>query len=225
MAQKNANKNPTPAKPAAAKPSPAKPASAPPVTKVEDLDDEDEDLDGDLDADDAPKSDGNGAGKPASWKDTMKLPPAKRVAVRLGNLVDRVQHQLDATKSWTGDVQDQVRAIILQAQDGLKAAAEQLAKVPDDWRPRRTAGGGGGSKVELEAGTLVRITEKRLPEYQDIISGEAARGIKVLEIRGNKVVCAVNDNGNTIKAMLPRGHVTVDVEAMEAEKASSATAS
>lgn len=214
MAQ-NTKKNP-PAKPATKLPptTHAKPASAP-VTKVEDLDDED------LDLDDGADEGSNGAnGKGANWKDTMKLPPAKRMAVRLGNLVDRVQHQLDAMKSWAGEDQEAARAIVQQAQDGLKGAAERLAQVPDDWRPRRAAGGGGGSKVELQPDDLVRITDKRMAEYTDIVSAECARGIKVVEVRGNKVVGLMSDG---VRAMLPRGHVTLDTEATEAAKAASAS--
>lgn len=195
MAQ-NTKKQPTPAKPA------GKPATTP--TTNASADDDDLDDGDDLDAGAATN------GSAGSWKDTMKLPPAKRVAVRLGNLVDRLQHQLDAIKSWSGGTQDEVRAIVLQAQDGLKAAAEKLALIPDEWRPSRAAGGGGGSKVELEPGVLVMITEKRRPEYADVIEDANMRGIKVKEIRGNKVVCTLADG---MIAMLPRGHVTVDVGA------------
>lgn len=194
------NKKPSPAKPPAAKPAQAKP------TTVEDLDDED--LDGDTDDGDDGASASNGSnGKGASWKETMKLPPAKRVAVRIGNLVDRTQHQLDAMKNWKGEEQEAVRAIVVQAQDALKAAAERLAQIPDDWRPTRAAGGGGGSKAEIEPGTVVRLTEKRAPEYADVIPEEHQRGIKVKEVRGNKVVCILADG---MVAMIPRGHVTVD---------------
>lgn len=179
-----------------------------PVSSVEDLDDEDLEEE-DLEA--AANGEANGAnGHGPGWKDTMKLPPAKRVAVRLGNLVDRIQHQLDAMKSWTGEEQDRARAIVVQAQDGLKAAAEVLVGVPDEWRPTRSSKGGGGAKAEVTAGSIVRITEKRLPEYADVISNECARGIRVKEIRGNKVVGVMSDG---MVAMLPRGHVTIDTEA------------
>lgn len=197
------------------KPNTNKPANKPngngKPTTVEDLDDEDLDAEeaeeaeeDDLDA--TPAADGGGE-KSGSWKETMKLPPAKRVAVRLGNLVDRVQHQLDAMKSWKGDEQERIKGIVVQAQDGLKAAAEALAAIPDDWRPSRSAGGAGGSKADIKADDYVRITDKRLPEYQDIITPECARGIRVKEIRGNKVVGVMADG---VVAMLPRGHVTLD---------------
>lgn len=198
MAQ-NTKKNPTPA----TRPAPAQKPKPP--TTVEDLDDED-----DLDDGEAPtKADGDE--KEQSWKETMKLPPAKRVAVRCGNLVDRVQHQLDAMKSWTGDVQEAARAKVLAAQDLLKEAAESLASVPDDWKPARSAKGGGGSAAkELVAGDVVKLTDKRRPEYTDIISDENAVGMTVKDIRGNKVVCVMKDG---LVAMLPRGHVTIDAAA------------
>ncbi len=199
---------------------PPKPANKPaakakPPATVEDLDNED-----DLDGDEAASAEASGDEAAAtngasSWKATMRLPPAKRVAVRLGNLVDRVQHQIDAMKNWAGEEQEAVKAAVQQVQDGLKAAAERLTQIPDDWRPARSGGGGGGGgpKVEIVVGTLVRITDKRLPEYQDIVSPECARGIKVTEVRGNKVVGLMSDG---VKAMIPRGHVTVDTEAMAA---------
>lgn len=187
--------------------------STKPVSTVEDLDDEDlenEDLEDDDDSD-APTNGANGTAHTSKWKETQKLPPAKRVAVRLGNLVDSLQKQLDSMKNWDGDVQTQARANVAAAQDALKSAAEALVTVSDDWRPARAARGtGGAAKAEVTAGSIVRITAKRLPEYADVISDECSRGIKVKEIRGNKVVGVMSDG---MIAMLPRGHVTIDSEA------------
>lgn len=207
MAQ-NTKKQGTPAKPA------NKAANTKPST--DDLDDLDVDVDEDEEDNEvetADDGDGESNGKSASWKETMKLPPAKRVAVRLGNLVDRVQHQLDAMKSWTGEQQEAARAIVEQVQQGLKDGAEALAKIPDDWRPARAKGAGGGSSsknVELKEGTLIRITDKRVPEYDGVLESDQMKGIKVVEVRGNKVV-AITPDGT--KAMFARGHVCLDTTA------------
>lgn len=207
MAQ-NTKKQGTPAKPAN---KPANNKTAAPADDLDDLDvdvDEDEEGDGD---DASESSEANGKG--ASWKETMKLPPAKRVAVRLSNLVDRTQHQLDAMKSWTGEEQERARGIVEQVQQGLKDAAEVLAKIPDDWRPVRRAGGGGGTStknVELAPGTVIRITDKRVPEYDGVLEADQMKGIKVVEVRGNKVV-AITPDGT--RAMFARGHVCLDTTA------------
>jgi len=178
------NKKPTPA----TKPVPAKPTAAAPKADVDDITEE-----------------------PEAKDEFSKLPPAKRVAVRLGNEVNRLTKQADAIANWpteaTGAVQ-RAKERVTEALDALKSAASALVTLPDDYRPRVASAGKNNTKIELLPGSLVRITDKRVGEYEGILEPDQMRGIKVIEIRGNKVVATTKDG---VKAMFARGHVCPDV--------------
>jgi hypothetical protein len=143
--------------------------------------------------------------------DFNKLPVAKRVAVRLGNEVNRLTKQFDLVSKWPDNGSGAVtrtKERLGEVLDGLKSACEALASLPDDYKPRVAKGKGGGGKVDLLPGSMIRITDKRIGEYDGVLEPEQMRGIKVVEVRGNKVVALTNDG---VKCMLARGHVCPDV--------------
>lgn len=186
----NANKKPGPAQPpAAAKAKPQDhPKPAPAAEADNDLDDET------AGGDETP---------------VHKLPPAKKMAARIGNVVNRMEVYAGNVKNWPGDDLVNVRGSLDAAISGLKSAAEILAKLPDDYKPRvAKAGKQTGGKLELLPGSMIRITDKRMPEYEGVLEAEQMRGIKVVEVRGNKVIALTKDG---VKAMLARGHVCPDV--------------
>lgn len=197
------NSKPAPAsKPVnAAKPGAAKPTQAtPPANTAPKKDDDIDDLDDDT-------SDAGGEGV-----NFHKLPPAKRVAVRLGNEVNRLQKQFDTVTKWPDhagtDAVSMAKESIGKALDGLKAACSALTSLPDEYRPRvAKAGKAGTGKAELKAGDMIRITDKRQGEYEGVLEAAQMKGIKVVEVRGNKVIALTNDG---VKAMFARGHVCLD---------------
>jgi len=202
MANATTNKKPAPA----AKPTPAKPANgratAAPPKPADDLDDDD-----DLDADTA-STDGKRGGS-----DFSKLPPAKRVAVRIGNEVTRLSKQAESIANWPAESTEGTKVYdakgwVASALELLKRSAEALASLPDDYKPRvaKASSKGGGSR-ELKAGDRIRITDKRMPEYEGVLEPNMMRGIEVVEIRGNKVIARTPDG---MKAMFARGHVCLD---------------
>jgi hypothetical protein len=149
--------------------------------------------------DKADKQKGGGA---AFWK----LPAAKRLSVRLGNLATRIQNQaIDEIRNWPGVELVEVRSKLGLVLDELKSAAEDLAKLPDTYQPRAK---GGGSKVELLPGSLIRITDKQMSFYEDILKPEEMRGLTYKETRGPKVVAVTNTG---LLTLINRGHVCPDV--------------
>lgn len=197
----------TPAKPATKTP-PAvakKPTSAP--TEAPDDDIDDDDIDGDPE---------DGASSGPSWKATMKLPHAQRVQVRLRNVLVRIEKQHTPMKKWPGEPPAAAVLALDTAVASINTAIKELAKLPADWRPAiaRAAGSGGADKAELKTGDLVRITDKRKEEYEGVLEPEMMVGIKVLEVRGPKVIGeATAKDGTTLRCMLSRGHVCLDQQA------------
>lgn len=182
----------------AAAPTPAKTEAPKEAPKDVDIDDLDDDVDTDSGSD--------------GGDNFNKLPPAKRVAVRLGNEVNRLQKQFDTVSKWPehGDSNtvNTVKLNVETALVALKKACEALTSLPDDYRPRvAKAGKAGGGKAELKAGDIIRITDKRVSEYEGVLEPEQMKGIKVVEIRGNKVIATTNDG---VRAMFARGHVCLD---------------
>jgi len=206
----NNNKKPGPApRPTAAK---AAPAAAPQELDEDDIDDEGDDDEGDDDEaeEGAVAADGTGK-KPISngrrkWMATQKLAPSKREAVLMGNLVNKLARREDIIKDWTVAGSEVARASVTEALELLKAAAQALAGIDSNWRPT-TVRGSGSNATPLEAGAIVKITDKRRGEYAGVIPDDAMRGIKVKELRGNRVVVIMNDG---VQAMFPRGHVCLD---------------
>jgi len=168
------------------KPSNHKPAASKPAQKKPVQDSADEDLDG-----------------PISREVFDRLPPAKRVMVRVRNTVERFEKRLGQIKNWPGAEAAAARDNLAAGLAAFKTAMDALASLPDDYRPSLR----GSAKVEIEAGTLVRLTDARKAEYDGVVEPDCMSGIKVLEVRGNKVVTIMRDG---TKAMFPRGHVTVD---------------
>jgi hypothetical protein len=201
----NNSKKPGPAP----RPTPVKAAASAPQPELDedDLGDEGEDEDEDDD------EDSGGAavnGKPISngrrkWMATQKLAPSKREAVLMGNLVNKLLRREDIVKDWNVPGGQVAKAEIAEALDHLKAAAQALAGIDPAWRPvtARTS----SSTAPLEAGAIVKITDKRRNEYAGVIPDDAMVGIKVKELRGNRVVVIMNDG---VQAMFPRGHVCID---------------
>lgn len=202
----NNSKKPGPAP----RPTPAKASSAPqPELDEDDLNDEGDEADDD-EEDGGPSVNGNG--KPISngrrkWMATQKLAPSKREAVLMGNLVNKLMRREDIIKDWSVPGGIAAKASISEALDHLKAAAQALAGIDPAWRPV-TARTSSSNAAPLEAGAVVKITDKRRNEYAGVIPDEAMVGIKVKELRGNRVVVVMNDG---VQAMFPRGHVCLDV--------------
>lgn len=199
------NKKPTPAKntaPAAAKINGTPkntPVTAAPKDKDADLDD---------DLDDEVETGEKGEGGDAF----NKLPPAKRVAVRLGNEVNRLTKQFDTISKWPAhegtDAVAMASTAVGTALENLKKACEALTSLPETYRPRvAKAGKAGGASKDLKPGDFVRITDKRKEEYVGVLEDDHMTGIKVIEVRGNKVVAITKDG---VKAMFARGHVCLD---------------
>jgi hypothetical protein len=196
-------KNPAPAQP------PTKPAAkaAPAPDPVDDLEDEVDDAEGDLEDED--DGEPNGA-KSRNWLKTQRLPAPKREAVLIANIVNKTARRAGVIEDWPGDELVGIRKQLSAAIDSMKAAADALAKLPDSYKARvphaRKSGG-----AELAPGSLLRITEKQLETYKGILEDDQLSGIKLLEVRGNKVVLMLPGDGG--KIIIPRGHVTLDADA------------
>jgi hypothetical protein len=201
-----ATKNPKPAQPPTTKPAAAKPAAPPPAAEP------DEDLDTDVDDSDdddgAPAGDGEtAAAKKRNWMATQRLPAPKREAVLVANLVNKLSRRLDTITNWPGPEMDEVRKSMQTAIDSMKDASQGMAKLPESYKAKVPASS--GPAKELKPGSIIRITEKKVSDYEGILEPEQMRGIKVIELRGNKVVAQAGD----LKVMLARGHVALDTEA------------
>lgn len=236
-----ANRKPAPpaAKPTPAKPTPAaKPAPAPEPDLDDDDDidgDGDDDGGGDIDGDDGGDSDdafdntdapglptsaaapanGDGARGESTNEKYKKLlrslPQAKRRGVLIGNLYDRVGRQGIEIASWEGAELQDVRDKLASAQRLLGEARTVLDALPEGYRPHSTRVAGSGGR-EVKDGDVVRITDKRRGEYEEILSADQMTGMQVKSIRGNRVVVMMKaeDGGDPIQAMFPRGHVCHD---------------
>lgn len=139
-----------------------------------------------------------------SGSSARNLPPAQRVAVKISLLVDKLQEQLDIIKGWDGTDQETAYLKAVTGVDFLKDAAVVLTKIPHNWRPGKSA------PREVGPGSIVKITGKRYPLYQDVISAELARGIRVDKLLGNSRLLCTLTSGLAI--ILPRGHVAADTE-------------
>ena len=192
MASANNNKRPTPAKSPALKSVKARATS-------DDLDDDDLD-------DDAPKGK-----KENSDARLRKLPFAKRINVKLSNLTARLERLSDKVEGWQdgdGAPMEAMRRRMAQVLVDLEQLTNEFGAVPASYIPRAPRVKGTSSvKADLVAGSLIRITDKRAPEYDGILEPAQLRGIKVIEVRGNKVIALTSDG---IKAMFARGHVCLD---------------
>ncbi len=164
----------------------------------------------------APKADSD---KPTYADKMRKLPPAKQIAVRLGNEVTRVESVMETISRWPdadGVNMADIRSDIGMALESLRTASTNIARVPDDYKPRVPKGATSRSKGIIDVGTLVRITDKRKEEYAGVLEPAQMIGIKVLEIRGNRLVTITQDG---VKALFARGHVCVDTTAATAAAA------
>jgi hypothetical protein len=182
------------------KPAPAQPPTAKTNGKAQDADD---DLDDDVEVDETEASDDDDKETPG-WQKTQRLPPAKREAVLLANLVAKLARRQETIANWPEESKPAKEALE-QASACLKTAADALAKLPDSFKARIPASK--SSKAELEAGSIIRITDKQLPNYDGILDADQVTGIKVTEIRGNRVVATTPDGAKVIFA---RGHVCLD---------------
>jgi hypothetical protein len=155
--------------------------------------------------------------KPAKQPDGGdKLPLVKRVALRVSRAAEMAQNQLDKIKSWPGDTLtgpghaiNDVRTALASAIDALKHESTALASLPDDFKPRTPKGQ--GSKTELLPGSFVRITDKRVGEYEGVLEPAQMRGMRVTEVRGNKVFVMFKDGDKEVRGMFARGHVCPDL--------------
>lgn len=200
------------------KPGPAPrptPVKAAPAAQEADLDEDDLDDEEGGDDDGGEEDEGgpavNGNGKPISagrrkWMATQKLAPSKREAVLMGNLVNKLLRREDIIKDWNVPGGVAAKAAMGEAVELLKSAAQALAGIDPAWRPT-AARSSGSNSAPLEAGAIVKITDKRRGEYAGVIPDDAMVGIKVKELRGNRVVVIMNDG---VQAMFPRGHVCLD---------------
>lgn len=181
------------------------------------------DVDDDLDVDLAETSEESTSGDVADKVDFNKLPPAKRIAVRLGNEVQRLQKQFDAIKNWPdvagSDSVTKSRDNVAAGLACLKSAAEGLAGLPDDYRPRVAKSSTSAKGRDIAPNDLVMITDKRREEYAGVLEPDQMTGIKVVELRGNKVVATTKDG---MRAMFARGHVCLDEASMAARSQPSA---
>ncbi len=195
---------PAPAQPpkAAAKPAPTKA----PEPEEDEIDVEEEPEEGD-DGDDDTEGEGDGeAKKGRNWMKTQRLAPPKRESVLLLNLVGKVQRRADVVKNWPGEEAAKAKAALEATMTSLREASALFAGLPDSYKAR--TGTTTSKGVELEAGSLVRITDKRTSDYEGTLEPEEMTGLKVKEVRGNKVVVTTRTG---IVMIIARGHVCPDV--------------
>jgi len=183
----------------ASKTTSAKPTKAAPKTAAKrDLDDE---LDG--------AAGTKGGGDVPYWKKMNALPAAKRIQIRVANVSDRLARLVDDTTGWQG--MDAFQPSLLTAE--LKDLATKVAQIglafggaPDGYKPT-AARAGKAPKGEIVVGSLIRLTDKQAPNYAGALEPAQMVGIKVLEVRDNKLVALTNDG---VKMLISRGHVCLD---------------
>jgi hypothetical protein len=193
------NKRPAPAK------SPAQLKAVPKPAKPDDLDnddldddDDDDDVDGNADAGEAPTL-------------FRRLPKHIQISVRLNNGADRLIKYTSKIDNWLADeagLVAETQSVLRTALASLKTAAELLVKLPDDYKSRaRKAGKGKGvHKGEMAVGTVVRITDKALAEYEGMEDFDPT-GLVTMSPSAPRIWCKTKDGA---KALIPRGHLTVD---------------
>lgn len=157
----------------------------------------------------APKtaSAANGSSKKPGPKPGLNLPPGKKASVQIEKTLEKLQKLVERTDKWAKDdagLVEEATSTLRRGVACLHESSDAFKGLPDDYKTR-TARWAGGQQL-LEPGQTVRITEKRVADYDGILGLE---NLQVVETRGSKVV-VLDPNGPSgpERAIVPRGHLT-----------------
>ncbi len=116
--------------------------------------------------------------------------------MRLMKGAARVQHSLGKD---TGE--DELDALTA----ALKALGEMASALPETWQRAKVAGG--AVTRTIEPGTMVRVREKRVAAYADLVDKKDLVDLKVVKQAGNKLAVKTS-SGQTL--FFPLAHITTE---------------
>lgn len=146
-------------------------------------------------------------------KRLAKLPPHRRVAVKLANARARfAKIGIGRMAGWDKDPESpaaKAKAAFASVVANIDEAIGAIEAIPDDWKPAGKPAGKGksASKVEIVDGTPLAITDKQLANYKGMLDDDAyLQQLKAKEVRGTRVLC---ETPTGEKLLINRGHLRV----------------
>jgi hypothetical protein len=134
-----------------------------------------------------------------------KTPVTRKMEIRLNMNVKRLGAVSDKLSKWKADhgIGDAAK-LVASAITQLEEAAELLSEVPADFVPYSFAG---TPKAQVAIGSMVRVTDKRIPEYEEVLKENEMRDLTVLEERGKRLL--VFSKSSQTKFLINRAHLMV----------------
>lgn len=132
------------------------------------------------------------------------LPPAKREASKIDNVITRLGKFVDEFSSWR-DLPAEIPDAIKEAVEALKESRDSLNKLPEDYQPieKRSRRSGGGGKSAFAVGCVCRVKPKLLGEgekYEDIADdAESTTNLKLVKITDGGKLIVKTRNGDGAK--------------------------
>lgn len=127
-----------------------------------------------------------------------KLKPIDRVRRKCASTILRFKNLTDEIREWRNAPQlSAAAAVVLEALNELEKTAKTM---PDGFAPERDRK---TRESHLQAGTKVRIRQKKAADYEGVIDSAE---LEVIEVRKGRVVCKCDDGA---KVFIPRGHLEV----------------
>lgn len=123
-------------------------------------------------------------------------------------LARRLEHEVDRTLTKLGKLGARLAQIDdpnatkaaeeitnILAEQGVRAFTQQ---VPDGATKRK----GEKKPSPITVGSVVDVREKRIGKYTDLLTADEMKGLKVVMVKGNKLLC---ETAGGIRVFLPRG--------------------
>lgn len=151
-------------------------------------------------------------------KRMREMTPAGRMAYKLAGVRDRAEKYLDDISAWP-DI-DVEKKLVAEGIKHLSAAIKGLSKKPKSYAPVEKSGR--RSKVEVEAGAVVKVKDKWREDYLDVFTKNDLDSLVVKKVKGKQ---AVVESGDGFKQVIPVSRLLgvkskADVEAEATAEAS-----
>lgn len=145
--------------------------------------------------------------KPDAKPDKPKVPVHLKSVAVLEKLAERIKATAEKWRQRAArsgeehaDTINEAAAAFCDGVDEILNGCRLLQELPNDWKPRRAAGGGRTRKT-VEAGDSANIRERYLDAYEDLI--EAADVVSIKAIRGKQAECLLGED----RIFIPLSHL------------------
>jgi len=134
-----------------------------------------------------------------SKPEAAKIPPAKKAAIKIANVIVRAV----GLEGRFGGYTEEMKTALQNARKWLETAKGLAEKLPADFRPAKRSGGGA---VTLAVGSKVTLREKRRETYAGLLSAEEQKaGVEVVSLHG-PMVALKTEKGNVF---IPKAHLKI----------------